>query len=140
MDSLFDALEQRPHFFLCLFSALLLLVGLGSWPSTYYTLVYWVTMIIPSGVAIVALFWRQFVWVPGLIVLALIFNPIQHLSLGVTIWKIMDVIGGAYMLTVAMAIKKPGGAAKKESDSGLVVPVGVFALSLAFLIYALWKL
>ncbi|MSS71354.1 MAG: hypothetical protein EXS64_07675 [Candidatus Latescibacteria bacterium] len=140
MDNIFDALEQRPHFFPSLFCALLLLVGLGSWPSTYYTLVYWVTMIIPTGVAILALFWRQFVWVPGLILLAVIFNPIQHLSLGVTIWKIMDVIGGGYMLTVAIAIKKPGGAAKKESDSGLIAPVTVFVLSLAFLIYALWKL
>ncbi|OGG45756.1 MAG: hypothetical protein A3F84_12195 [Candidatus Handelsmanbacteria bacterium RIFCSPLOWO2_12_FULL_64_10] len=138
MDSLFDALEQRPHFFPCLFSALLLLVGLGSWSSTYYTLVYWVTMIIPSGVALLALFWRQFVWVPGLIFLALIFNPIEHFSLGVTLWKVMDVIGGGYMLTVAVAIKKPG--AKRESSDSLIAPVTAFALSLVFLIYALWKL
>lgn len=140
MDSIFDALEQRPHFFPSLFCALLLLVGLGRWSTTYYTLVYWVTMIIPSGVVILALIWRQFIWVPGLIFLAVIFNPIEHFSLGVTIWKVMDVIGGGYMLTVSMAIKKPSGAVKRESDSGLVAPVTVFVLSLAFLIYALWKL
>ncbi len=139
MDKIFDALEQRPLFFPCLFSSLLLIVGLGRWPSTYYNMVYWVTMVIPSGVALVCLIWKQWKWVPGLLVLALAFQPIFHFSFGVIIWKILDAVGGVYMLVVALAVKKPGGASKKESDS-IVMPVAVFVLSLAFMIYAFWKL
>ncbi len=140
MDNIIDALEQRPLFFPCLFSALLLIVGIGRWPNSYYTMVYWVTMIIPTGVALICLLWRQWKWVPGLLVMALAFQPIVHISFGATIWKTFDAVGGAYMLVVALAVKKPGGAAKKETDSGLALPVAVFVLSLAFMIYAFWKL
>lgn len=139
MDSIFDALEQRPLFFPCLFSSLLLLVGIGKWPSTYYTMVYWVTMIIPTGVALFCLIWKKWQWVPGLLVLAVAFQPIAHISFGVTIWKVLDAVGGAYMLVVALAIKKPGGGTRRESDS-IFLPVTVFVISLAFMIYAFWML
>ena len=140
MDKIFDALEQRPLFFPCLLSSLALLVGIGRWPSSYYTMVYWITMVVPAGVAIVCMLWKQWKWVPGLLFLALAFQPIVHLSFGVTIWKILDAVGGSYMLVVALAVKKPGGGtARRESDS-VILPVTVFVLSLAFLVYSFWKL
>jgi outer membrane protein assembly factor BamB len=89
------------------FAALMLFVGIGSWPYRYYTAL----RIAVSSVSIYAVFLAYYrqkqLLLPPFIVIAVLFNPVFPISLSRVLWIVIDVICGVFFTFSMLLLRKP---------------------------------
>jgi outer membrane protein assembly factor BamB len=81
------------------FAALMLFVGIGSWPYQYYVALRIVVFAVSVYSTFLAYYYRKNFAVLPFVVIAVLFNPLFPISLSRNLWLVLDIVSGLLFLS-----------------------------------------